>query len=143
MLPIETARFVGGMPINSPVCLPAILIRTTTRSPSANISSSVWVRSGKAAKNCAQTGLIVSIVSVLSLALRGSPIIQHAGSQVAFPTRKTLALLAYLAVERGAHSREKIAALLWPESNAGQARTTLRSTLALLRTALGEPAAHL
>jgi DNA-binding SARP family transcriptional activator len=82
-------------------------------------------------------------VSVLSLALRGSPIIQHGGSLVVFPTRKTLALLAYLAVERGAHSREKIAALLWPESEAGQARTTLRSTLALLRTALGEPGAHL
>jgi DNA-binding SARP family transcriptional activator len=82
-------------------------------------------------------------VSVLSLALRGSPIIQHAGRLVVFPTRKTLALLAYLAVERGAHSREKIAALLWPESDAGQARTTLRSTLALLRTALGEPGAHL
>jgi DNA-binding SARP family transcriptional activator len=62
---------------------------------------------------------------------------------VVFPTRKTLALLAYLVVERGAHSREKIAALLWPESDVGQARTTLRSTLALLRTALGEPSAHL
>jgi len=83
------------------------------------------------------------IVSSLSLALLGTPVIQHAGRLVVFPTRKALALLAYLAVEGGAHSREKIAALLWPESAAGQARTTLRSTLALLRTALGESTAHL
>jgi DNA-binding SARP family transcriptional activator len=62
---------------------------------------------------------------------------------VVFPTRKALALLAYLAVEGGAHSREKIAALLWPESAGGQSRTTLRSTLALLRGALDEPAGHL
>ena len=82
-------------------------------------------------------------MSSLSLALLGTPVIQHAGRLVVFPTRKALALLAYLAVEGGAHSREKIAALLWPESAAGQARTTLRSTLALLRTALGESTAHL
>ena len=82
-------------------------------------------------------------MSVLSLALRGSPIIQHGGRLIVFPARKALALLAYLALERGAHSHEKLSALLWPERDASQARTTLRSTLELLRTALGEPAAHL
>ncbi len=82
-------------------------------------------------------------MSSLSLALLGTPAIQYANRPIVFPTRKALALLVYLSVEGGTHSREKIAALLWPESDTNQARTTLRSTLALLRAALGESATQL
>ncbi len=62
---------------------------------------------------------------------------------ITLPTRKALALLAYLAVEGGAHSRDKLTALFWPESDSARGRATLRSTLALLRNALGDPEAHL
>lgn len=74
----------------------------------------------------------------LTLEFLGTPIIRHASSLVAFPTRKSLALLVYLAVEGGVHSREEIIALLWPESSSG--RVTLRSTLRHLRGSLDETA---
>lgn len=57
-----------------------------------------------------------------------------------FPTRKTLALLAYLAVTPGAHSREALTALFWPGSDAAHGRAALRNTLAYLRAALAEGA---
>ncbi len=79
----------------------------------------------------------------LSLAFLGGPEIRHAGRLITLPTRKALALLAYLAVEGGVHSREKLTAIFWPESDSAQGRATLRSTLALLRDALGEPDAYL
>src|ERR1051325_4805732 len=79
----------------------------------------------------------------LSLAFLGGPEIWHTGRPITLPTRKALALMAYLAVESGTHSREKLTAIFWPESSSAQGRATLRSTLALLRNALGEPHAHL
>jgi DNA-binding SARP family transcriptional activator len=82
-------------------------------------------------------------MGLLSLAFLGWPEVRHDGRAVALPTRKALALLAYLAVEGGTHSREKLTAIFWPESDSAQGRTTLRSTLAHLRAALGEPSAHL
>lgn len=72
----------------------------------------------------------------LTLLLLGTPEIRHAGQLAAFPTRKTLALLTYLAVAGGLHSREKLTALFWPESDAERGRTVLRRTLAYLREAL-------
>jgi DNA-binding SARP family transcriptional activator len=72
----------------------------------------------------------------LELAWLGTPEVRHAGAAVTFPTRKALALLAYLAVEGGMHSREKLSALFWPESDAEHGRTALRKTLAFLRSAL-------
>jgi DNA-binding SARP family transcriptional activator len=59
---------------------------------------------------------------------------------VSFATRKALALLVYLAVERGPHTREKLTALFWPESDPERGRAALRYTLAAVRRALGEPA---
>jgi predicted ATPase len=79
----------------------------------------------------------------LSLAFLGEAEIRHAGRLVALPTRKALALLTYLAVEGGVHSREKLSALFWPESDSAQGRATLRSTLALLRDSFGAHDAHL
>src|SRR5919197_774962 len=82
-------------------------------------------------------------MGVLSLAFLGWPEVRHDDRAIALPTRKALALLAYLAVEGGTHSRERLTALFWPDSDAAAGRATLRSTLAHLRDALGEPAAHL
>jgi DNA-binding SARP family transcriptional activator len=77
-------------------------------------------------------------MGLLRLAFLGTPEVDHAGRVVAFPTRKALALLTYLALEGGRHAREAIAALLWPESDPERARGSLRYTLAALRGALDE-----
>jgi predicted ATPase/DNA-binding SARP family transcriptional activator len=72
----------------------------------------------------------------LILKLLGTPEATHDGEAVKFPSRKALALLAYLAVEGGSHTREKLTALLWPESEPNVARAALRNTLAQLRSTL-------
>lgn len=74
----------------------------------------------------------------LNLEFLGTPKVRHAGSLITFPTRKALALLIYLVVEEGVHSREKITTLFWPESSSGPGRATLRSTLRHLRGSLSE-----
>lgn len=53
------------------------------------------------------------------------------------PTRKVEVLLAYLALHPIAHSREKLAALLWGDSPDELARGSLRKALTLLRSHLG------
>jgi DNA-binding SARP family transcriptional activator len=73
----------------------------------------------------------------LSVKLLGTPDVRRDGQPLAFPTRKALALLIYLVVEGGAHSREKITALFWPESDSERGRGTLRRTLAYLREVIG------
>src|SRR5215471_15172131 len=72
----------------------------------------------------------------LILRLLGTPEVSHAEKPLAFQTRKVLALLAYLAVEKGVHSRDKIAALLWPESDEERSKASLRRALAYLRGSL-------
>jgi DNA-binding SARP family transcriptional activator len=58
--------------------------------------------------------------------------------------RKVQALLAYLALPAGqAHSRDKLAALLWGEVPESQARTSLRQALFTLRHGLGDAAGAL
>jgi len=54
------------------------------------------------------------------------------------PGAKVLALLAYLVLEQGPHSREELAGLLWGESPEPEARASLRQALKHLRDALGE-----
>ena len=66
----------------------------------------------------------------------GSPEVRHDQRVLAFRTRKTLALLVYLVVERGMHSREKITSSFWLESDEPQGRAMLRNTLLYLRRAL-------
>jgi DNA-binding SARP family transcriptional activator/tetratricopeptide (TPR) repeat protein len=59
------------------------------------------------------------------------------GPPVALPTRKTQALLAYLAVPPGAtHARGKLASLLWGNAVETTARTSLRHALYALRKRL-------
>jgi DNA-binding SARP family transcriptional activator len=61
------------------------------------------------------------------------------GGPVRLRTRKTQALLAYLAVPPGqSHSRDKLATLLWGDRSQSQARSRFRETLFALRRALAE-----
>src|SRR5260370_31596511 len=54
-------------------------------------------------------------------------------------TRKATALVTSLAVTRQRHSRDALAALLWPEYDQAHARATLRRTLSTLNKALTGP----
>jgi DNA-binding SARP family transcriptional activator len=78
----------------------------------------------------------------LRLSVLGAPrLADAAGRPIELPTRKSLLLLAYLAVPAGiAHARDKLADLLWPTSGQDQARGSLRHALAALRKALGPTA---
>ena len=61
------------------------------------------------------------------------------GRPCVLPTRKTQALLAYLALPAGRfHSREKITALLWGDAPEAQARQSFRQALARIRRAVGD-----
>jgi DNA-binding SARP family transcriptional activator len=72
----------------------------------------------------------------LHLYALGPPEVRLGENLVTFPTRKTLALLIYLAIEAGAQPREHLAALLWPEANPERSHASLRNTLGHLQTAL-------
>src|SRR2546423_3146894 len=74
----------------------------------------------------------------LRLAFLGSPELFQYSSRLTFALRKAQALLFYLAVEGGMHSRSKLAAFLWPDSEPHDARTGLRNTLTLLRSLLSD-----
>ena len=76
----------------------------------------------------------------LQVAVLGTPAIRHGGEALSFPTRKALALLIYLTVEGGLHSREKLAALFWPDSDERHGRAMLRYTIAVLRRVVRHPA---
>ena len=73
----------------------------------------------------------------VSLYLFGPPRIENDGAPVAVSRRKALALLAYLAADGRAHSREHLAALLWPEWDGSAARTALRRVLVTAKKAVG------
>jgi len=72
----------------------------------------------------------------LTIRLFGIPEVRLGGKLLPFQTRKVLALLIYLVVERGMHSRESLMALLWPESPSNNAAASLRVTLSRLRKTL-------
>src|SRR5947209_3131580 len=76
----------------------------------------------------------------LYLTLLGPPEVRHGDQVLLFSTRKELALLIYLAVEGGVHSRKKLSEQFWPEGDAGHGRAALRITLLHLRHMLGEGA---
>jgi DNA-binding SARP family transcriptional activator/predicted ATPase len=73
----------------------------------------------------------------LAVFLLGAPRIELDGEPVHVWRRKAVALLAYLAVEGGAHGRDTLAALLWPEYDQSSARADLRRNLSLLKRKLG------
>lgn len=68
----------------------------------------------------------------------GAPSIEYRGSAISVDTRKAIALLVYLAVEPQQHSRDAIAALLWPDYDQSRARAALRRTLSVLHKSLDE-----
>src|SRR2546430_11614723 len=80
-------------------------------------------------------------MSQTSLVLLGLPQVYYAGQNIKFRTRKALALLVYLVVEGGLHSREKLATLFWPDSEPDHSRMMLRTTLNYLRQAFFEASA--
>jgi DNA-binding SARP family transcriptional activator len=66
------------------------------------------------------------------------------GPPLALPTRKSQALLAYLALPLGrAHPRDTLAALLWGGTRQESARASLRQALFSIRKALGDAAGAL
>ncbi len=76
------------------------------------------------------------MASQLHLSLLGPPEVRLEDKLLAFPTRKTAALLIYLAVAGGEQPREHLAALLWPESNPQRSYASLRNTLGHLQSVL-------
>ena len=74
----------------------------------------------------------------LALYLLGPPRIERDGTPVQMRRRKAVALLTYLVMTGSSHSREKLATLLWPESNQSRALANLRVALVALNDALGE-----
>jgi DNA-binding SARP family transcriptional activator len=77
-------------------------------------------------------------MSGLELRFLGVPEVWKGGRLLKFPTRKSLALLIYLAVAGSWHSREKLVTLLWPESPTQQGQASLRNALIRLRRTLAE-----
>lgn len=69
----------------------------------------------------------------LQLLLFGTPIVKHDETTLTFSTRKALALLVYLAVEGGVHSRKTLSEAFWLELDAQHGRAALRATLLELR----------
>ena len=76
----------------------------------------------------------------VTLALLGPPSVTLDGGRagVCQPAAKALALLTYLVLEPGPHTREELAGLLWGESSEDQARTSLRQAIKHLRSQLGD-----
>ena len=75
---------------------------------------------------------------LLRLFLFGVPRCERDGETISIQRRKTLALLAYLAVTGQPHSRDALATLLWPEHDPSSALANLRRDLSRLKDAVGE-----
>src|ERR1700749_3840990 len=76
-------------------------------------------------------------VAELGLPPLGPPAGGRGGGVGRFDTRKATAVLALLAVHDHELSRERLAALLWPEADAARARASLRRTLSVTAAAAG------
>jgi DNA-binding SARP family transcriptional activator len=80
-------------------------------------------------------------MAVLKVRLLGELGVELDGTAIALPpSRRARALLAWLALRPGPHSRSRLAALLWPDVLDASARASLRSALWALRAAFGPPA---
>src|SRR5262245_28414496 len=100
-------------------------------------------RSVKARVNARSKGAMVrpqGAMARLSLTLLGGFQARlDPGPPLALPTRKSQALLAYLALPLGrAHARDALAALLWGGNRQDAARAGLRQALFFIRKALGD-----
>jgi DNA-binding SARP family transcriptional activator len=86
-----------------------------------------------------RTPFRITVLASVVLTLLGVPSVALVGSGPVTPPpgAKSLALLAYLAMEPAEHTREELAGLLWGESPEAEARASLRQVVKQLRTALG------
>ena len=73
----------------------------------------------------------------LRIRVLGPVEVRIADAPVVVDTRKAIAILLLLAVERRPFARDELAAMLWPDSDDELARGALRRTLSVLRSALG------
>ncbi len=79
-------------------------------------------------------------MSRLKLFLFGAPRFEHEAQSVELTSTKAIALLGYLALSATPQPRERLLALLWPDSPTEAARKNLRNTLWTIRKSLGEDA---
>jgi len=70
--------------------------------------------------------------------LFGPPRLELDGQPVKMDRRKALALLAYLAVNRQSHTRQALAALLWPDADSSRAYAYVRQALWEINQSVGE-----
>src|SRR5512138_1411380 len=75
---------------------------------------------------------------LLALHFLGPPQLYLNNTPITAERRKVVALLAYLAVERGQHRRELLSALLWPDYDQAKAFANLRHTLWEIQQSIGE-----
>jgi DNA-binding SARP family transcriptional activator/pimeloyl-ACP methyl ester carboxylesterase len=76
-------------------------------------------------------------MSAYRLNLLDTPHLVRDAHPIPITRRKTMALLAFLAVTGAAHSRDSLATLLWPEYDQSSALANLRRELSRLRDILG------
>ena len=77
-------------------------------------------------------------MSRLALYFLGAPRLEFDGEPISLSHHKALALLAYLAVTRQPHTRQALAALLWPDYDPAGARGEVRRMLWVLNKSLGQ-----
>jgi predicted ATPase/DNA-binding SARP family transcriptional activator/Tfp pilus assembly protein PilF len=79
------------------------------------------------------------VIRMLEIRLLGRFEIRSEGETVEIPSRPSQSLLAYLVLNTGARlRREKLAGLLWPDSDDTKARRQLRQALWRLRKSIGD-----
>ncbi|MCA9236688.1 MAG: hypothetical protein KDA44_14535 [Planctomycetales bacterium] len=107
-------------------------------------STSDWATViGQALVHYVAVGSLTQIMNQLQLFFLGPFTVVHNRTTVTdFESNKVRALLVYLAVEQGEHTRTALAALLWPDYDERNARTNLRQVLYQLRRVLGDEQAQ-
>jgi len=75
---------------------------------------------------------------MLNVALLGPPRIEHDGQPVHFDTRKAIALLALVSMAEQPLSRDRLALMLWPDSDDERARGALRRTVSVTAAGVGD-----
>lgn len=103
----------------------------------ADLHTTKRQRSGKGGASGGVTPLSSSAMGgKLDVRLLGTPQVTVDGAPVEVDTRKAIAMLAYLAIEKTA-DRNTLAGLFWADSSPDRARATLRRTLSSLRGGIG------
>ena len=75
-------------------------------------------------------------MSQLYIRVFGSPEITHKEQVLSFSSRKEKAILLYLALEGGKHSRKELLRIFWPDLDARRGHTVLRGAIMRLRKSM-------